>query len=208
MISNAFRTVFVHIPKTAGQSIEEAFLLRSGLTWEQRARLLLRPNNDPRMGPPRLAHLYAREYVELGYLPRADWDSFLKFTVVRNPWERAVSEYKYRYEAEGMPFPQYLQTILAWPRPSIRPRFVEPQKAFVVGRDGSLIVDRVLRYETLGPEFSALSRGIFGEEVALPRRNVSASRRDYRHYYDDASAEFIARLYKDDIGLFGYKFER
>ena len=66
MISHRHRCVFVHIPKVAGQSIEHVFLGWNGLNWKGRAPLLLRPNEDPRKGPPRLAHLRAQDYVPDG----------------------------------------------------------------------------------------------------------------------------------------------
>jgi hypothetical protein len=68
MLCHHDRCIFVHVPKTAGQSIEHVFLDRVGLTWETRAPLLLRPNDQPRLGPPRLAHLKAREYVACKYV--------------------------------------------------------------------------------------------------------------------------------------------
>jgi hypothetical protein len=44
MISYKRKCVFVHIPKCAGQSIESVFDNDAGLTWENRAPFLLRPN--------------------------------------------------------------------------------------------------------------------------------------------------------------------
>src|SRR5689334_2187766 len=68
MLSHRFQTIFIHVPKTAGQSVERVFLEKHGLTWETRSELLLRENPDPSLGPRRLAHLYAREYVDKGYV--------------------------------------------------------------------------------------------------------------------------------------------
>jgi len=64
LISHHDKCLFVHVPKCAGQSVEMFFLDRIGLDWERRAPLLLRPNDVPALGPPRLAHLKAAEYVE------------------------------------------------------------------------------------------------------------------------------------------------
>ena len=68
MLTHQHKTVFVHIPKNAGQSIETVFLDVLGLTWESRAPLLLRPNDIPELGPRRLAHLAASEYVSCGHM--------------------------------------------------------------------------------------------------------------------------------------------
>ena len=42
MISKAHKTIFVHIPKVAGQSIETMFLNDLNLKWDERSKLLLR----------------------------------------------------------------------------------------------------------------------------------------------------------------------
>ena len=53
MLSHQDKCLFVHIPKAAGQSVESIFVQRSGLTWQTRDALLLRPNKEPEQGPPR-----------------------------------------------------------------------------------------------------------------------------------------------------------
>lgn len=70
MICHPYRCVFVHVPKTAGMSIEHVFLGLQGLTWEKRSALLLRHNDDPAKGPPRLSHLKASEYVSREFVAR------------------------------------------------------------------------------------------------------------------------------------------
>ncbi|MBK8973380.1 MAG: hypothetical protein IPM37_19215 [Hahellaceae bacterium] len=81
MICHDFKCVFVHVPKAAGMSVEHYFLDRLGLTWETRAPLLLRPNDDPSKGPERLAHLYAEEYVRFGYLSQAQFDEYYEIFI-------------------------------------------------------------------------------------------------------------------------------
>jgi hypothetical protein len=95
VISHFHRTVFVHIPKCGGQSIESIFLSDLGLTWELRAPLLLRPNGDPRLGPPRLAHLLARDYARYHYLSDELFQSYYSFSVLRDPVARVISLFNY-----------------------------------------------------------------------------------------------------------------
>ena len=68
MISEKYKTLFVHIPKTGGQSVEHFFLNLQNLDWNSRDKLLLRENKFRNFGPERLAHLTAIEYKKYGYL--------------------------------------------------------------------------------------------------------------------------------------------
>jgi len=206
MLCHTFRTIFVHVPKTAGQSIEMVFLNKLNLTWHQRAPLLLRPNRDPTQGPPRLAHLYADEYVTCGHTSAEDFAAYFKFAVVRNPWARAVSEYKFAYQPR-MTFGPFLDNVVAHRRAVVEERHIDPQRRYLAAEDGRILVDWVLRYETLADEFLEVSRRIFGETVTLPKVNVSRDRADYRTFYDDDGRQLIADIYRDDIETFGYQFD-
>jgi hypothetical protein len=207
MLSRDYRTIFIHIPKTGGQSIERVFLRVHGLAWDARGRLLRRENTDPSKGPPRLAHLYAREYLSCGHVSPEEFDAFFKFAVVRNPWARAVSAYKYMTEGRVVPFAAFVRDLGLRVGDSAQARQLDPQATYVRSVDRVLIVDRVLRFENLSAEFAEVGRKIFGREEPLPVTNVSRDRRDYRTFYNDATAEIVARAYADDIASFGYKFD-
>ena len=96
MISIKHKIIFIHIPKCAGQSIENIFLEDLGLNWQQRHPLLLRPRKAKEKGPERLAHLYAEEYFKFGYIPKEKYDKFFKFSIIRNPVDRILSEINYQ----------------------------------------------------------------------------------------------------------------
>lgn len=64
MISHKHRFIFVYIPKVAGLSIELYFLNNLGLDWKNRRPLLLMHNTEPEIGPQKLAHLLALDYVK------------------------------------------------------------------------------------------------------------------------------------------------
>jgi hypothetical protein len=232
VISHQYRCVFVHIPKTAGMSIEQVFVDLVGLTWKTRAPLLLGRNEDPRRGPPKLEHLRAGEYLACGHLTAAQLESYFKFSFVRNPWDRIVSEYKYRGYPVKVDFKTYLFKHLPPPGWSDTYSHVMPQYDFLHDETGTLLVDFVGKYETLQAGFDTVCARLGIPPTRLPWVNRSLEKarltslrelrkrlrralwsRERKHtfghyteYYDDESRDFVARLYGRDIDAFGYSF--
>lgn len=235
MISRRHQTIFVHIPKCAGQSVEMAFLMDEGLTWKTRAPLLLRPNKDPRLGPPRLAHLIASDYVARGHVTAEDFSAFYKFAVVRNPWSRAVS--LYRHICPDMGFREFAGEWLVAQFSQLDASsfwFVRPQVDFVM-HDGKLMVDDIIRFENIGSEFPRCAKraqlrnalphvnkaGQRTKDASVVRRLLASllpmpmpvpSRFElhahWRDYYDRTSIADIGRLYEVDCTTFGYGFHK
>jgi len=173
MISHQHRCIFIHIPKCAGQSIETAFLEDLGLDWATCAVLLLRPNDRPEIGPPRLAHLIARDYLRHHYLSRELFDSYFKFAVVRNPWERAVSTYRYLNANES--FDNFVDRLTRscsegaadgdfW--------FFRPQVDFVTDEAGTIVVDRVIHFENIATAFRHVAATV---NLQIPLGHVNKS---------------------------------
>lgn len=237
MISHKDKCLFVHIPKSAGQSIESVFVSRMGLTWQQREALLLRPNQDPAKGPPRLAHLTAAEYVHLGYISEVQFSEYFKFSFVRNPWARVVSEFNYR-RVQGEPayqckFKDFL--FHHFPKQSTDNhglakdyyRHVIPQWEFLYDKQGKQLVDFIGKFESLQTDFNQVCHLLHIPEQHLPHKNkhVAAGLRQrlsqklrqhlpvlsrqphYSDYYDNESVEWVRQRYQQDIDLFNYKFE-
>jgi len=232
MICHDYQCVFVHIPKTAGISIEHVFLKLLGLSWETRAPLLLRPNEDPRLGPPRLAHLKASEYVSCGHLTPQQFEAYFKFSFVRNPWDRIVSEYKYRKYPTKINFKTYLFKHLPAPSWSDPYCHIIPQHDFLFDDQSKLLIDFVGRYESLEADFATICGRLGLPQLTVPYKHRSLERKPpksvrqhlsyawhslwdkqkkhtfqhYTEYYDEESKEFVAQLYKEDITTFNYTF--
>ena len=204
MLSREFETIFVHVPKTGGQSIERVFLDKLKLTWEQRASLLLRANDDPARGPRRLAHLYAREYVPLRYVTQRDFARYFKFSVVRNPWARAVSAFKYKHQSAGVQFADFVSGLV---NGRIFGRHSDSQQLYLFDENGSLLVDRVLRFEKLAEHFAEVGQQLFGTREFLFHTNASRDRTDYREFYNPELSAKIADMYRADIEAFEYSFD-
>ena len=152
---------------------------------------------------------------------------------MRNPWDRIVSEYKYRGYPVCLDFKTYLFKHL--PEPGFTDTYchILPQYDFLFDERGTLLVDFVGKYESLQADFDTVCarlgisprplphvnrsedvrrpvKTLNGVKKLLRRRLWNLERRHtfphYTQYYDDESREFVAELFRKDIDAFGYAF--
>lgn len=225
MISHEHRCIFVHIPKCGGQSTETIFLRDLGLAWEQRAPLLMRDRAPGELGPPRLAHLVARDYVALHHVSQELFDAYLKFSVVRDPFARAASSYTFLHLHRLMTFEQYVEGYLtdAVRDPEHRMHwFLRPQVDYLYDGD-TLLVDRIIRLEHLDAELPEVAAACGVADTSVPHvnrggpgrprpvRNVVRAVRDFgarprtpgRHEvrWTDETRAAVGELYAADVAL-------
>ncbi len=207
MISHKHKCIFVHIPKTGGSSIESVLWPGERSEAELWQGLGSRSRNKYQTGG--LQHLLARHIrLEAG---ASVFDSYFKFAFVRNPWDKAVSQFSYLAErpdlreliglAADATFAEYLAAIqrvayIQWQR----------QVDFLRAEDGKTLVDFVGRFEYLDRDAQAIFGRLGMGKQEIP--HVNASRHaHYSDYYNDRTREIVRRLYADDIEAFGYQFE-
>ena len=229
MICREFNCLFVHVPKTAGQSIEQFFMSRLGCSWERdadRERFLLSVNPDRTCGTRKLAHLSAAEYVACGHLSPQDFQGLYKFSFVRNPWQRLVSEYLYRNYFSHRSFGDFVLRRLPRAGWDDQYRHIMPQYDMLHDAGGRLLVDFVGRFENLQQDFEIVCEQLGIGAAQLPHRNPSdkASRRlrrrarnslwrngenakrHWTEFYDEQTLGVVSELYRKDIEAFGYRF--
>ena len=182
MISHSHRTIFVHIPKNAGQSIENMFLSDLGLSWGQRTPLLMLANNDLSIGPPRLAHLIASEYIKYHYISKELFNSYFSFSIVRNPWHRAYSFYKYLTN-QIIPFSYFIKSSFYsdyFHQSSSMSWFVRPQVDYIFDDNQKLSVECIYRLEDLRDSQSdIIKRSNLPLSTQITRANISSSSRRF-----------------------------
>ena len=203
MLSHRFQTIFVHIPKTAGQSVERVFLEKHGLTWETRSELLLRENEDRSLGPQRLAHLYAREYIERGYVTKDEYAKYFSFGIVRNPYERAISAYRYRVPDGGISMVDFLRGAPADDYDD-RARHLEPQVSYLCNTDGALMVNEIIRFEHMVEAIGRVFYRLFGANAELPHTNRSSARLLTVEDLPAGAANEIYKRFEADFDIFAY----
>jgi hypothetical protein len=191
-------------------------------------------NKKPERGPPRLAHLTASEYVTCKHISPQQFASYFKFAIVRNPWDRMVSFYKYLGSHKCSDFKQFLMEHFSRQLWNYKYWFVRPQCEFIYGENDACLVNYVGRFEFLSMAMDYIGRQVGLQNVSLPHINRSSRkfqpdnssvgdlcgyatagypkqekkiRDDYRTYYDQDSILRVAELYKRDIEIFGYEFD-
>ena len=229
MICRPFKCIFVHIPKAAGRSVEKFFMDQLNMERENpehRQQLLLTDNDDPARGTQKLSHLSALEYVQCGHIEQVDFDRFYKFSFVRNPWSRLVSEYRYRAYLSHKSFKDFVFNKFPKPGWDDKYRHVMPQSSMICSEDGRLLMDFVGKFERLQQDFNRVCADLGFDNPALPHVNSSDKRsrelrrafknfihrndegrfRTYVDFYDDETRDYVAQLYESDIEMFDYSF--
>lgn len=131
------------------------------------------------------------------------WEQMYTFTVERNPWDRAVSLYYWRTQNRSVreDFSTFLRSV-----------DIDRLSNFsVYANNGSVSVDRVLRYEQLADELADVwSRlGLPGEPMNVHAKSGQrpSTSRDYRAQYTDDDAAYIAGVCAREIALLDYTFD-
>ncbi len=149
MISLVHKVIFIHIPKCAGQSIEETFLMDLKLNWDDHRYLFgcfKKPKEWDKNIPDRLAHLTAREILEFNLLPQDIFNSFYKFAIVRDPIDRLISSWNYLNPDAD---------FNGWVRSTVlhghkeRNYFFKNQSDYIFDENNNIMVDDIISFNNL-----------------------------------------------------------
>jgi len=228
IINHTYRFIYIKTKKTAGTSLEIALSqycgpgdiltpigkrdepIRSELGYQGPANFLI-PRERYTWKDRIDRYLLRREVAYWNHIPAAEirerigvetWNSYFKFCVERNPWDRAISAYHWENRSrKSLPdFGRFLAQLE-------RKDYLSNWSTYTI--DGRIAVDRILRYEDLASEVESLARqlGLPGP-LTLPnaKRQYRKDRRPYREAYTDEQREFVARACAREIREFGYVF--
>ena len=208
LISDSHKFVFVHLPKTGGDSITAAlrpYAIDGGV--------------GQAVGSPK--HWTAQRIRTEYFQRRQDrsWAEYFRFGVVRNPWQQVHSDYWF---CRNSSVPGH--ELGSWRDKVIRSKEVSFSQ-FVVdicGEHGCagcgnyqhyLTIDhrqavtQILRYESLAEDFRQVCETFGLPTIELPRKNVTPRKTDFREDYDGRSRFLVGRRFADDIERFNYTFE-
>lgn len=215
IISRGRRFIFVHIPKTGGTALTLALEARAmkddiliGDTPKARAR------KGRLKGVKTAGRLWKHSTLSdiQGLVTPQETAEFFTFTLVRNPWDRAVSYYhwlrdqSFAHPAVGLAKTHDFAGFLA--HPQTRTAFaLWPASAYLRDGQGQERASAFLRLEHLNDDAAALEAHLGFRLDPLARANLSDRAVDFRRYYTPASADLLAEVCAEDIARFGYRFD-
>ncbi len=218
MISHEYCCIFIHIPKTAGTSIEKKLGLHEDLKPGSQDHRSIREIEPV----PAYGLWEARNSVDLrfvGYRVRSklkgrdkvtpeQFQSYYKFTFVRNPWSRVYSWYKnvMRFEPHrrrlGVPDDCSFKDFLSF---DFAQGALRPQTYWIRDAKGRNRMDFIGRFERLSEDFAHVCDVLQIGDSTLPKLIVGDGSH-YTDFYDEKSREIVRRKYQEEIELFNFKY--
>ena len=190
--------LFVHIPKCAGVAVSRA--LFGGLGG---------------------GHLPVAHYQLV--FDAAQYTRLFKFAVVRNPYDRLLSAYRFlargglnaqdaAWAARTLPaYNGFADFVERWLTPARAAQVLHfrPQVSFlrIPGR-ADIEVDFLARQEKLADDFGRLCTRLGVAHLPLGEENRSSqANTDYRPAYSQRARMIAANVYGEDLAVFGYDFD-
>jgi|SaaInlV_165m_DNA_1040744.scaffolds.fasta_scaffold61893_2 hypothetical protein len=205
MIRHDLKCIFIHVNKTGGSSIVSALnmlqvhmsasmLFGAGVNHDGQAKLW----NGWKGGQ----RITTQNWSKLDEIKNY-WDEYLTFTIVRNPWDRVVSDFfyckKHSLVGKDVTFREdVLSTI------DSRERWKRPCYDWISLND-KIVVDNIIRFEKLNEGFDDLCERLGVPDIKLPHLNKT-KHAHYTDYYDNETRRLVAEKYAKDIEHFGYRF--
>jgi len=181
MISNKYKFIFIHIPRTGGSSIEAQFNYSDERVKHASLKDLLNKTNE----------------------------KYFKFTFIRNPWDIIISKYFCHYHSKiNAHSGKSLLFFLTHYTPASNESgnsffdYFDPEELDFIGRyenrEGDLkIISKRIGF-TIDPLFSSRKKEM---------QKKYSKKSSYTEYYDEETKAIVAKMYKKEIEYFGYTFD-
>lgn len=186
--------VFQNIPKTGSTSI------RVKLGAVESNQKIIKNLNEKNDGSDHYTSDFIHKWVSPVFIENLAW-----FTVVRNPFDRLVSEWYWRKDRTNYPnhgsFRLWAETVFDGPKIIVHDQnHILPQIEFTK----NLPLDPILRFENLDTEWNTF----LGESLgALSKHNTAYKRRTTREHFEQLKTTTIQNIinyYYDDFEAFQY----
>jgi chondroitin 4-sulfotransferase 11 len=186
-INKAYRSIFIHVPKTAGSSMEQFSFVGGD------------------------SHATAQTIKNM---VGDTWNSYFKWGFVRDPLDRFVSAFFHQPNITGFTqdergfesFVRFVGTLgidndSAKKGTGVIHHHFIPQSYFLCDDKGKILVDFVGRYSRIGQDWNKVCEklGVRTPELPVKREGYH---KHYTNYYNNDLIDIVKKLYKDDYKIF------
>ena len=200
LVNNKRKLVFIHIPKNAGTTFKSVLYSTHGdVEWE-------RPFTDEKK--------YTHSPLKSFYASFPESKDYKVITIIRNPYERALSWYSYyRTPTYYNRHPQmraihYAQQsfleFLKWYNRSFKSKWEMLPQVWWYTHKKKLHSDYQIRFENLEQDINKVSKELEMDIIKIPHNNKSLESLTVGDVYCDESITIINEWYKKDFEELDY----
>jgi len=215
ILSRGRRYIFIHAPKTGGTALTLALEARA-----MKDDVIV---SDTPKGRARRRRLKGTEAAGRlwkhstladirGLASDDEIANYFTFMLVRNPWDRMVSYYRWlraqSFNHPAVALARRLGFSAFLNAPGTRASIAaHPYGSYVTTAGGTERCDLFLRLEEFDDDVRPLEAHLGFRLAPLSVENRSDRTRDWRGYYSDRDAEIVRAICEADIARFGYRFD-
>lgn len=197
IVSEKFKFVFIHNPKTGGTSLQKYF------------RVLLKIPKDEK-------YHWHSTYMDISQ----ELKDYFKFGFVRNPWDRYVSMYKFTIGSwkfmQGVSFEEFISGL--YDRVVLNKKYEgefpdkidwfdrQQYQYFCDESDDLSNIDFIGRFENLKSDWDHMFK-LIGVSAKMNFHINKTDHIHYSNYYNLDTRDMVSKISHKDIQLFGYEFE-
>lgn len=133
------------------------------------------------------------------------WNSYAKVAVVRNPYEKLVSEFYWqRRQARDLPAMGQIAEFRKWVQSDDRKWTIEDHS--ILSIQGRLVVDHLVRHESFGAAVVRLAADLGLEPLALTdfKTGIRPRQIEIIQYYDRDTVNYVRQNFAYELATFGY----
>lgn len=197
--------IFIHIPKTGGNSILTALFGSTEVT--QLQEHIEYHKNLFKSG---YGHWTALELMKSN-IP--EYKKRFSFCTIRNPYYRFVSAYFHiitnvRTDLSNISFENFTQSFVSGKIRIPATRSLKLQSDFIYDNNKQPLIKYIMRLENIQNDFEILTKKLNINIDELPHVNKSIKRnKPYLDYYNEKTKSMITDWYKKDFELLNYPKE-
>ena len=202
MTSKEKNFIYIHLPKTGGTSICHALSKFATEDYKVHDGKLKKKDTAYRLYIDG-KHFNKHELlVEVkNRLEGSFYNNAFKFTCVRNPYERVISHYFWKFETNEFNRKKFIDFFSG--KKKNNTHWGSQKRSVTI--ENKVEMDYIIKMENIQEDFNEVCSQLNIDKIILPHKNKT-NHSHYREYYNDNMKNLVTEWYKEDIEFFKYNF--